>query len=100
MRYHCPLEKTIHLLKMSFASSFTAFKKWSGSAIAAILDQPNRSQPGLASYTKFRLPAKYLYSRPDFLDLDIEATLASADHDIRPVMRPKKCLALDAGYAE
>lgn len=85
---------------MSFSSSFNAFKKWSGSAIAAILDQPNRSAPGLASYTKFRLPSKFNYKRPDFLDLDGEATIASADHDIRPVMRPKRCLALDAGYAE
>jgi len=85
---------------MSFASGFNAFKKWSGSAIAAILDQPNRSAPGLASYTKFRLPTKYNYRRPEFLELDKEATLASADHEIRPVMRPKQCLALDAGYAE
>ena len=85
---------------MSFASSFSAFKKWSGSAIAAILDQPNRSAPGLASYTKFKLPSKYRYKRPDFLELDKEATLASADHDIRPVMRPKQSLALNAGYAE
>lgn len=85
---------------MAFASSFTAFKKWSGSAIAAILDQPHRSAHGLASYTKFKLPTKYEYKRPDFLELDKEATLASADHDIRPVMRPKHCLALDAGYAE
>ncbi|XP_065058288.1 protein phosphatase 1H-like [Rhopilema esculentum] len=85
---------------MAFASSFSAFKKWSGSAIAAFLDQPHRSAPGLASYTKFKLPTKYTYKRPDFLELDMEATMAAADHEIRPVMRPKKCLAMDAGYAE
>lgn len=85
---------------MAFSSSYNAFKKWSTHAIAAILEQPHRAAPSLASYTKFRLPVKYEYKRPDFLDLDVEATLASADHEIRPVMRPKKCLALDAGYAE
>ncbi len=85
---------------MTFASSYNAFKRWSSSAISAILEQPPRNNPSLVSYTKYKLPVKYKYKRPEFMDLDEEATMASADHDIRPVMRPKRSLALDAGYAE
>ncbi len=85
---------------MAFSSSYNAFKKWSTNAISAILEQPPRNAPSLASYARYKLPIKYSYKRPDFLDLDKEATMASADHEIRPVMRPKKSLALDAGYAE
>eukprot|EP00794_Sanderia_malayensis_P007341 gene7341-8161_t len=85
---------------MAIASGYSAFKRWSSSAISAILEQPPRNNPSLVSYAKYKLPVKYKYKRPDFMELDEEATLASADHEIRPVMRPKRSLALDAGYAE
>ena len=85
---------------MNFSTSYSALKRWSSQTIAAILDQPNRNNPSLVSYTRYKLPVKFTYSRPDFLDLDVEATMASADHDIRPVMRPKHPIPMEAGYAE
>lgn len=68
-------------------------------AFSYILDTPQQ-HPSLVAYTRYSLPVKYKYERPSLLELDEEATSASADHDIRPVMHPKRPLLMNAGYAE
>ena len=47
-------------------------------------------------------PEKYCYSRPHFLGLDYEESLASRDFGDRPIMTPRdrSQLPLQAGYAE
>ena len=85
---------------MAISNSYYALKKFTAHAISAILETPQRNNPSLVAYAKYKLPTKFRYKRPDFLELDDEATLASADHEIRPVMRPRRPLLMDSGYAE
>lgn len=83
--------------KMSVSQNFQSLKKFTTRAVSYLLDSP---QPSLVAYTRYSLPHKYKYERPAFLELDEEATQASADHEIRPVMHPKRPLIMMAGYAE
>ena len=80
-------------------SNFTSIKKLTTRAFNYLLDNPQQ-HPSLVAYTRYSLPIKYEYARPNFLDLDKEATSASADHELRPVMHPKRPLIMNAGYAE
>lgn len=82
---------------MSVSQNFQSLKKFTTRAVSYLLDSP---QPSLVAYTRYSLPHKYKYERPAFLELDEEATQASADHEIRPVMHPKRPLIMMAGYAE
>ena len=84
-------------IKMS--ASFNSFKKLTTQAFTYLLDSPQQ-HPSLVAYTRYSLPLKYKYERPAFLELDDEATSASADHEIRPIMHAKRPLILNAGYAE
>ena len=81
------------------ASNFSSIKKMTTRAFNFIMDNPQQ-HPSLVAYTRYSLPFKYEYARPLFLDLDKEATSASADHELRPVMHPKQPLIMNAGYAE
>ena len=47
-------------------------------------------------------PEKYCYSRPHFLGLNYDESLASRDFGDRPIMTPRDItqLPLSAGYAE
>lgn len=81
------------------SSSFNSFKKLTTQAFTYLLDTPQQ-HPSLVAYTRYSLPLKFKYERPVFLELDEEATAASADHEIRPIMHPKRPLVLNAGYAE
>lgn len=46
------------------------------------------------------LEEKFRYRRPEFLQMSEEAEQVSADHEIRPILTPRRELPLDAGYAE
>lgn len=84
---------------MSLSSNFNNLKKFTNRAFSYLLETPQQ-HPSLVAYTRYSLPIKYEYCRPRFLDLDEEATMASADHQLRPVMHPKRPLIMNAGYAE
>ena len=86
-------------LAMSMSQNFTSLKKLTTRAFSYLLESPQQN-PSLVAYARYSLPVKYKYERPSFLDLDIEATSASADHEIRPIMHPKRPLVMNAGYAE
>ena len=73
-----------------------SFKKLTTQAFNYIIDSPHQP-PSLVAYTRYSLPLKYEYERPSFLELDEDSTLASADHQIRPIMHPKKPLAMNTG---
>ena len=86
-------------LVMSISENFSSLKKLTTRAFSYILDSPQQN-PSLVAYTRYSLPYKYKYKRPAFLELDEDATQASADHEIRPVMHPKRPLVMNTGYAE
>lgn len=85
--------------RMAFSSNFTSIKKMTTRVFNYMLENPQQ-HPSLVAYTRYSLPFKYEYARPNFLDLDKEATTASSDHELRPVMHPKRPLIMNAGYAE
>eukprot|EP00111_Clytia_hemisphaerica_P003442 TCONS_00009839-protein len=80
-------------------SNFSSFKKLTSRAFSYLLDA-QQQHPSIVAYTRYSLPRKYTYARPNFLELDEEATIASSDHEIRPVILPKRPLIMNAGYAE
>ena len=84
---------------MSVQSNFKSFKKLTTRAWSYILETSHQ-HPSLVAYARYSLPVKYKYERPDFLQLDDEGTIASADHEIRPIVAPKATLLMNAGYAE
>jgi len=84
---------------MAMPANFNSFKKFTSRAFSYLLDSTPQQQ-SLVAYSRYNLPLKYEYCRPKFLDLDVEATTASGDHDLRPVMHPKRPLIMHAGYAE
>ena len=77
---------------------FNSLKKFTARAFTYFLEP--QQQASLPPYNRYNLPVKYQYDRPKFLELDKEASLASADHEIRPVIHPKQPLVMNAGYAE
>ena len=85
--------------EMAMPTNFNSIKKLTSRAFSYLIDGPPQQQ-SLVAYTRYNLPLKYPYCRPKFLDLDAEATTASGDHDLRPVMHPKRPLIMNAGYAE
>ena len=85
--------------RMAFSSNFSSIKKMTTRVFNFVIDNPQQ-HPSLVAYTRYSLPIKYEYARPNFLDLDQEATAASSDHELRPVMHSKRPLIMNAGYAE
>ena len=84
---------------MALYQGFNVVKKVTKNAMNMLLDSPGQ-HASLVAYAKYSLPVKHKYCRPSFLELDDESTLASADHEIRPILIPKHTLLMNAGYAE
>ena len=84
---------------MSGQSGFKSIRKLTSRAWSYILETSTQ-HPSLVAYARYSLPVKYKYERPDFLQLDDEGIVASADHEIRPIVAPKTTLLMNAGYAE
>ena len=90
--------KKVNTMTSSMSSNMSTFRKITR-AISYIIDPPQQ-HPSLVAYSRYSLPLKYKYERPGLLELDKEATTASADHEIRPIMHSKRPLLMNAGYAE
>ena len=77
-------------------AAFSRVKKWFNSAPFGLSPTNGAKPTGFKAYSEAE--ELFPYTRLSFLGLSKEASKASADHEIRPILVDRRELPLNAGY--